>query len=245
LPHFPSISVEQTCGIANGKTHFNCPDMKPRISTQKSRALTLPELLVVVAMLIILVYVFLSVFAQNGNIRNNNYCVSNLKQVSLSFRIWAGDHDNKYPMAVPAINGGAMESVATGDLVNCFIVMSNELSTPKILVCPEDRGRTAATNFGDDFNASHISYFIGADVTNGDFPQRVLIGDDNFLINGSLVKSGLVQYPTNTSIAWGPDRHKFVGNIGNADGSVNELSSAQLQDSFLQTDVATNRLAIP
>jgi len=84
-------------------------------------------------------------------------------------------------------------------------------------------------------------------------------GDDNFLFNGSLVKSGLLQYPTNTSIAWGPGRHGdvpahhfwtpkphgFVGNIGYADGSVAEVSTLGLQQAFIQSGLATNRLAIP
>ncbi len=150
-------------------------------------------MLVVITILVVLVALLLPVLAAAKRRPSRINCVSNLKQVELSFRIWEGDHDNKYPMAVPAINGGAMESVATGDLVNCFIVMSNELSTPKILVCPieADLGKTAATNFAEALNNSHISYFVGVDVTNGEFPQRLLSGDDNFLINGSPVKSGL------------------------------------------------------
>ena len=84
----------------------------------------------------VLVALLLPVLAAAKRRPSRINCVSNLKQVELSFRIWEGDHDNKYPMAVPAINGGAMESVATGDLVNCFIVMSNELSI-KSLSLPE------------------------------------------------------------------------------------------------------------
>jgi prepilin-type processing-associated H-X9-DG protein len=156
-----------------------------------------------------------------------------------------GDNDNKYPMAVSVTNGGAMESTATGDVVNCFFVMSNELSTQIFLVCPMDTAHTSATDFGGNFNNSHISYFVDVDVTNENPAQRVLCGDDNFLINGSPIKSGLVQYPTNISIAWGSDRHKFVGNIGYADGSVSELSIAGLQTAFLQSGLSTNRLAIP
>jgi competence protein ComGC len=174
--------------------------MKPRISNRQNRALTLPEVLVIITILAFFAFVFLPVLAPEHRSPRIN-CVSNLKQVNLSFRIWEGDHDNKYPMEVSVTNGGAMESMATGDLVNRFIAMSNELSTPKVLICPEDWGKTAATNFGDEFNSSHISYFVGADITNEDFPQRVLIGDANLLMNGSSIKSGLVQYPTNTSIA--------------------------------------------
>lgn len=233
--------------------------MKPRTSSKRNQALTLPEVLVVVAILFVIAYMMLPLLANRHQRSPRIQCVSNLKQIELSFRIWEGDHDNKYPMEVSVTNGGAMESVATGDLVNCFIAMSNELSTPKVLVCPEDWGKMAATNFGDDFNSSHISYFVGADITNEDFPQRVLIGDANLLVNGSPIKSGLVQYSTNTSIAWGPGRHGdvpvhhfwtpkprgFVGNIGYADGSVAEVSSTGLQASFVQSDVATNRLAFP
>jgi hypothetical protein len=254
MPHFPSIPSEQTHGIANAKNNL----MKPRFQKQTNRGLTIIEVFVVIVALFFIAYFVLQSLAVTHRRSPRIGCVSNLKQINLSFRIWEGDHGNQYPMTVPIINGGAMESVATGDLVNCFMVMSNELSTPKILVCPEDWGRTAATNFGDDFNSSHISYFIGMDADES-YQQRIMSGDDNFLINGSLVKSGPVKYPTNTSIVWGPGRHGdvpvhhfwtpkprgFVGNIGYADGSVAEVSSAGLQESFSLAGLATNRLAIP
>jgi prepilin-type N-terminal cleavage/methylation domain-containing protein len=232
--------------------------MKPHTQKRRNRALTLPEVLVVIAMLCILARLVLLFLVDNHQRSPRIGCVSNLKQVDLAFRIWEGDHDNKYPMAVSVTNGGAMETTATGDVVNCFFVMSNELSTPRVLVCPEDWGRTVATSFGDDFNAAHISYFVGVDA-NESYPQEIMSGDANLLVNGVLVKSGLVQFSTNASVAWGPGRHGdvpihhfwtlkprvFVGNIGYADGSVAELSSAGLQASFVQSDVATNRLAIP
>jgi prepilin-type processing-associated H-X9-DG protein len=220
--------------------------MKLLLQKRRNRALTLPEVLVVVGTLVILAVILLPVLSSKRHPSRIN-CVSNLKQVDLAFRIWESDHDNKYPMAVSVTNGGAMETTATGDVVTCFICMSNELSTPKVLICPveADLGKTAATNFGADFfNNSQISYFIGVD---GDeaHPQRIMSGDDNFVVDGSPIKSGLVQCLTNTSIAWGADRHQFVGNIGFADGSVMECSSTGLQTAFQQSDLATNRLAIP
>src|SRR5215469_6033432 len=100
--------------------------MKLRLQKQRNRGMTFPELLVVIAVLAILAVVIFPVFARrlrgyNGGIN----CVSNLKQVNLSFRIWEGDNNNQYPMAVSVTNGGAMEAVATGDVVTCFICMSN------------------------------------------------------------------------------------------------------------------------
>jgi hypothetical protein len=65
-------------------------------------------------------------------------CVSNLKQVGLAARIWATEHNDTYPPDV--------------------FSMSNELNTPKILVCPSDKTHTRATNWSA-FNVSqNLSY---------------------------------------------------------------------------------------
>src|SRR4051812_19271829 len=65
--------------------------------------------------------------------------------------------------------------------------MSNELSTPKVTICPADSFHTqAGTNFGNagvgvpagDFGNNRVSFFIGADAGETD-PQMVLFGDMN------------------------------------------------------------------
>ena len=218
--------------------------MKTNISKQRNRALTIPELLVVSAMLVLLVFIFFPVLFR-ARIRGGPNCVSNLKQVALSFHIWEGDHDNKYPMAISVTNGGGMESIARGDVLDCFRAMSNELSTPKILICPTDKEHVWATNFASDFHIFHISYFVGADVTNETNPNMLLIGDDNFTIDNSPVKLGLLTIPTSTSVSWSGTRHIHVGNIAFADGSVSEVSSSGLQEALVHSGIATNRLAIP
>ena len=135
-------------------------------------------------------------------------CVNNLKQIGIAFRLWEGDNNDKYPMAVSVTNGGAMELVATGNVAACFQVMSNELNTPKILLCPEDTRRVWATNFST-LNNSNISYFVGLDVTNDTNLKMLLSGDDNFAIGGVPVKSGVLQLLANTPIAWTKGRHKL------------------------------------
>jgi prepilin-type processing-associated H-X9-DG protein len=72
-----------------------------------------------------------------------------------------------------------------------------------------------------------------------------LSGDDNFAIGGVPVKSGLLQLLTNTPVAWTKTRHKLYGNIGLADGSVQQLTTDGLRQALQQTGVATNRLVIP
>lgn len=218
--------------------------MKPRCSNQKTKAMTLTEVLVIIFALAILVAIILPGLAAAKRNSLGPWCITNLKQIGLACRLWAGDHNDKYPMQVSVTNGGAMELIATGNVAACFQVMSNELSTPKILICPEDKSKIAATNFTTDFFDKNISYFVGVDADE-DHPQRILSGDDNFEIGGVPVKSGLLEFSTNAPIAWTSARHKYVGNIGFADGSVQEVTTEGLQNALRQTGVATNRLAIP
>jgi len=82
-----------------------------------------------------------------------------------------------------------MELVATGNVAACFQVMSNELSTPKILLCPEDTRRTYATNFSTGFSGANISYFLNPDAVET-YPQMILDGDDNLLVDGKPVSAG-------------------------------------------------------
>ncbi len=219
--------------------------MKPRFSHQPTNAaLTLVEVLVVIAVLVVAVALILPALAMAKRKSSRISCANDLKQVGIDFRLWEGDSNNKYPMAVSVTNGGAMELIATGNVAACFRVMSNEVNTPKILLCPEDTRRVWATNWSTLKN-SNISYFVGLDVTNETKPQMFLSGDDNFTIGGVPVKSGVLQLLTNTPVAWTKDRHHGAGNIVMADGSVQQLTTDGLRQALQQTGVATNRLAIP
>jgi hypothetical protein len=160
--------------------------------------------------------------------------------MGLSYRIWSGDNSDKYPMFISETNGGAQEFVLSGDAAAVFRCMSNEIGSAKILHCPDDLSRIAATNFTTDL-AGKISYFVNADASDDALPQMVLDGDDNFAIGGVPVKSGLLEITSNTSIAWTGARHKFVGNLGIADGSVQQVTQSGLRSTL----VGTNRFAIP
>jgi hypothetical protein len=227
--------------------------MKPRASNQKNRALMLVEVLVVIVVLVVLAFLFLyRPFLHRRPVNRHNpapyyriNCVNNLKQIGLAYRIWAGDHNNKYPMEASATNGGTMELVDDGENASLnYLVMSNELNTPKILWCAADKDHTRATNFTTDFNNSKISYFVGLDADQTD-PQAFLSGDDNFEIDGVPAKSGLLELSRSSPISWTAARHKFVGNIGLADGSVWQTDEKSLVQKFQATGLTTNRLAIP
>lgn len=83
-------------------------------------------------------------------------CINNLKQFGLAVRLWALDNNDVFPTTI--------------------LAMSNELNTPKILVCPADTNRPVAVNWAA-FTSANLSYeYLAAGATNGEAePYRVLV----------------------------------------------------------------------
>ena len=212
-------------------------------SNQRNHGLTVLEAVVVIFVLFVLVGIFLLVLNSPSPVRLQINCAENLKQVALAFKLWEGDNNDKYPMTVSVTDGGAMEAIAAGDAVAVFQVMSNELSTPKVLVCSEDKNCQWATNFAA-LTPNNVSYFVGMDARTNN-SKMAWSGDDNFEIAGLPVKSGLLKISALTPIAWSAARHKLSGNLMLADGSVQSLDNSMLKAWQRSTNFTSMRLAIP
>jgi len=218
--------------------------MKLRHAKQRNHALTLVEVLFVVAILGLLAAMILQDLAFSKKRSRGPWCTNNLLQSRLACDVWAGDHNGKYPMDVSIANGGAMEYSTSGNAAAIFQVMANELSTPKVLLCPADKEHFAATNFTTCFSDKNISYFIGLDASK-DSPQSVLFGDDNLEFGGNLIKPGLRLISTNVLYSWSADRHRHTGNIVLAHGEVRSLRNSDFTNQILQKEILINRLIIP
>jgi prepilin-type N-terminal cleavage/methylation domain-containing protein len=185
---------------------------------QTKKAFTLIELLVVIAIIAILAAMLLPALAAAKKKAQRINCVNNLKQIGLSFRLWSQDNADKYPMEAYSAQGAAGYLYRTANptasfqplygVLNpamTFMVMSNELSTPKVAYCPSDSyAPRAAQNWmygaggltGADVPGAYVdpagnfipagtptvqglcSYFVNGDGNDAD-PQLILAGDRN------------------------------------------------------------------
>jgi competence protein ComGC len=211
---------------------------------KRARALTRTEVLIVVAVVGVLVALFSPALARSKARCSRITCVNNLMQTSLSFRVWAGEHNDKFPMQVSVTSGGTTGLVQSEVVFRHFQVMSNELCTPKILICPADSERTPATNFGSGFSDSNVSYFVSLDASDT-FPAMFLSGDRNLEIGGVAVKPGIVSIATNNIVGWTRALHNQQGNVALADCSVQSLNSELLSRAVQAAGGPINRLAIP
>ena len=211
--------------------------------TNQKKAFTLIELLVVIAIIAILAAMLLPALAAAKRKAQRINCVNNLNEVGLAFKIWEGDNNDRYPMAVSGAQGGASENIYSGGAAGtyaagkagvCIIfgVMSNELSTPKILYCTSDSGanRQAATNFtqlilpvnagatpyynvANSGNATYdgkyyVSYAVDGDAADA-YPQMILTVDRNV---GVATSNGGIPTTTNSvSGSGGPGNMQWVG----------------------------------
>jgi hypothetical protein len=222
--------------------------MKCKLSNQSCKAITRKEVIVVIAVLVVGATMLLPWGAKCHCKSNRISCVNNLKQITTFLRIWAGEHNDRFPMQVSSREGGTLEFANGPEVFRHFQIMSNEVGmATKVMFCPSDTKRKAAESFSNGFDNRTLSYFIGIDA-NDNFPTMLQAGDRNLSDNDQMQR-GLFARSTNHSVRWTKDMHNAEssagGNILMGDGSVQQVTTKSLQSYWENTGVPTNRLALP
>jgi len=194
----------------------------------KKKAFTLIELLVVIAIIAVLASMLLTAISSSKAKAKQIACVNNLKQTSLALKMWANDNNDKFPWNLSVTNGGTME-LTDERWVDHFRFCSNELATPKIILCPSDVKKRAATNWVSADGDQHVSYFVGLNASEK-FPQMILLGDRNVTGgSGGLDAKWSKFLGSSIDAAWDKNMHVRRGVLALADGSVQQTKTETLR----------------
>lgn len=153
-------------------------------------------------------------------------CAANLQRIGQGFLSFSEDFGDRFPGSLDARVGGSSGSVTAA---SHFRVISNFLSSPRILVCPASR-RTPAAGFDRSFGDVNLSYLVGAHAT----PEKafeILSGDTDieggtqgtcsYLGQVSVTSFfGIRGVPSIYSASWSGTNHLASGNLLLSDGSV-------------------------
>lgn len=212
-------------------------------------AFTRLELTAVLVALAVLAALALPVLANNRERSQRVVCVNNLRLAGQGLQEWATEHGGQLQWRTSWTEGGTMVVSAPyppwqGLQNNVWFQwawLSNDLRSPRILVCPSDTNKVQASDWTSynpgggfahaNFRDKSVSYLIGLDVLQ-EHTDGLVAGDRNVIFNGSLTagcSSGVTPartiLPRSPNAGVGSGLHEGAGNFLFKDGRVEELSS--------------------
>ena len=192
---------------------------------------------------------FLVVSALSGakDMANGIACVNNLKYVGLGLRTFNTDNGGRFPMEVSVADGGTREWMKDEtQLWRHWRRITNELGSPKVLLCPSDRRRQPSffgpqsLTWGDFTDNSHLSYFLGLGASQVD-SVSIISGDRNLMTNGVAAGPGRLLLSTNMVLGFSESEiHKGYGQLLRGDGGVDQLNAKTLDPAWFAAQTNSN-----
>ncbi|MGV3754397.1 MAG: hypothetical protein ACO1QS_03370 [Verrucomicrobiota bacterium] len=214
-------------------------------SSRRNNAFTRGELMVTVGLVALLLMLATGLLTLSRSTGQRDQCRHNLKELTLGFKMWAGNGRQDFPVYYSKEKGHRLEYKEDGSVTAAtyFLVITNEIRQPKLLACPADTRKAAASWIG--FTNTNLSYFINLEGSETK-PNTVFLGDR--LLTGD-IPSNLLEPKGKGTFQWttkhiGPDRQP-VGNISLSDGSVRSLTSPELTKHFTNKDNTMSRFLFP
>jgi len=200
------------------------------------QAFTRVDLMAALGAAAVAVLALLPATAHQWQASEHAVCVNNLRQVGRAVHLWTHDREGQAPSRVHVNTGGLMSHPLAGNIWVQFAWLSNQLQTPRVLVCPADPRKKAASDFGGStdggfanpgFRNNAVSYTLGTDA-GFTLPQSWLSTDRHLRSDGraacgaSLLSAvNLFSWKLHTNQPlWSNEIHGAWGNVLHFDGRV-------------------------
>lgn len=235
------------------------------IRRRSQDGLTMTEVCCALAALALLLMVALPALGMSKGRSHRIVCVNNLSRIGQATAMWANEHDGRRPMMTPYWEGGIQTSGILGtpppgtpsfqwgafnnQTWFHYFWLSNELVTPKVLLCPSDTGpyKRPAGDWSvspttgllhSNFRGNSVSYSVAHSTS--DYERSIINSDRNLPFTTPLVSCGYGYQglrgisPTTQLLSWAgtPPLHYQEGNLLYNDGSVETADDVRLRVIF-------------